>query len=56
MMQTRMACENMDIETALSKVLPDIETVDVTNDSIIRLNSRDAMPYINLRRITEPEN
>lgn len=47
---TEMACDNMATEEALSRILPDIATVDVVNDSITRLNSRVASAYIVLRK------
>lgn len=37
---TEMACENMATEDALRKILPDIVTVDVQNDSVARLCGR----------------
>ena len=54
MMQTRMACPNMDIEMALTNALPAIATVELANDSTARLNAPEAMPYINIRRISQP--
>ena len=53
---TRMLCENMATEEALTKILPNIATVDVENDSIVRLNSRNTSEYIVLRKATEQEN
>lgn len=35
---TEMACDNMDTEDALRRILPRISTVDIQNDSVIRLN------------------
>lgn len=35
---TEMACDNMATEDALRRILPDISTIDVQNDSVIRLN------------------
>lgn len=52
-MMTRMACENMATEDALRRILPNIVTVDVENDSIARLNSSVASEYIVLRKATE---
>ncbi|MCM1318370.1 MAG: META domain-containing protein [Bacteroides sp.] len=54
MMQTRMACPNMDIEMALTNALPTIATVELANDSTARLNAPEAMPCINIRRISQP--
>lgn len=47
---TEIACDNMATEDALRKILPNIATVDVTNDSIVRLNCNDASSYIVLRK------
>lgn len=47
---TEIACDNMATEDALRKILPNIATVDVTNDSIVRLNCTDALSYIILRK------
>ncbi|MDE7455279.1 MAG: META domain-containing protein [Prevotella sp.] len=52
-MMTRMACENMATEDALRRILPNIVTVDVENDSIARLNSSVSSEYIVLRKATE---
>lgn len=53
---TRMLCENMATEEALTKILPNIATVDVENDSIVRLNSRNTSEYIVLRKAAEQDN
>ena len=53
---TRMLCENMATEEALTKILPNIVTIDVENDSIVRLNSRNTSEYIVLRKATEQDN
>ena len=50
---TRMACENMATEDALYQVLPLIQTVDVVNDSVVRLNSADASKYIVLGKASK---
>lgn len=47
---TEIACDNMAIEDVLRKILPTMATVDVTNDSIVRLNCTDASSYIILRK------
>lgn len=52
---TLMACENMETEDALRKILPSIATVTVENDSTIRLNGTSANEYIELRRATVAE-
>lgn len=35
---TRMACPNMESEQILIRVIPDIQTYEVQNDSVVRLN------------------
>lgn len=50
---TEMACDNMRVEDMINKVLPEIRTVDMANDSTMRLNSA-ASEYIVLSRIKEP--
>lgn len=50
---TELACDNMATEEALRKILPHINTVDVENDSIARLNSDTSSEYIVLRKATE---
>lgn len=47
---TEMACDNMATEDALRIILPFISTVDVTNDSIVRLNCTESSAYIILRK------
>lgn len=47
---TEMACDNMATEDALRKILPNIVTIDVENDSIVRLNSNRPSEYIVLRK------
>ncbi len=48
-MQTRMACPNMEVEQLLAQVLPNVNTVDAVNDSVVRLNTSDPAQYIVLR-------
>ncbi len=50
---TEMACENMRVEDMLKKVLPAIRTVNLVNDSVVRLNG-EASEYIVLTRAEEP--
>ena len=50
---TEIACDNMVTEDALRKILYNITTVDVENDSIVRLNSRNPSEYILLCKATE---
>lgn len=47
---TEMACDNMEIEDMLKKVLPLVNALDCINDSVIRLNSSKAEAYIVLKR------
>lgn len=50
---TEMACDNMATEDALRKILPDIVTLDVENDTIMRLNTTVPSKYIVLKKATE---
>lgn len=50
---TEMACDNMATEDALRRLLPTIETVDVENDSIVRLNSHTRSEYVILHKVIE---
>lgn len=47
---TEIACEDMATEEALRRILPQIVTVGVENDSTIRLNSATSSEYILLRK------
>lgn len=47
---TEMACDNMAVEEALRRILPNIATVYIQNDSIARLDSRNPSEYIVLRK------
>lgn len=47
---TEMACDNMAVEDALRRILPNIATVYIQNDSIARLDSRNPSEYIVLRK------
>lgn len=47
---TEMACDNMELEELLKKVLPLVNTVDCINDSITRLNTDKGDSYIVLKR------
>ncbi len=47
---TEMACDNMDLEEMLKKVLPLVNTIDCINDSITRLNSSKGESYIVLKK------
>lgn len=50
---TEMACDNMATEDALRKILPDIVTLDMQNDSVMRLNTTVPSEYIVLIKATE---
>ena len=50
---TEMACDNMAVEDALRRILPDISTIDVQNDSVVRLNGATPAECILLRKATE---
>ena len=50
---TEMACDNMATEDAIRKILPDIATLYIENDSIARLDCRNPSEYIVLRKATE---
>lgn len=47
---TEMACDNMELEVMLKKVLPLVNSIDCINDSITRLNSSKGDTYIVLRK------
>lgn len=47
---TEIACDIMATEDALRDILPFLAVVDVTNDSIVRLNCTEASSYIILRK------
>lgn len=47
---TEMACDNMQTEDALRRILPDIAAIDVENDSIVRLNCRAHSGYLILKK------
>ncbi len=47
---TELACDNMEIEDMMKKILPQVETVDCINDSITRLNCTVGESYIVLKR------
>lgn len=49
-MMTEMACDNMAAEDALRRILPDISTLDVENDSVVRLNGITPAECILLRK------
>lgn len=47
---TEMACDNMEIEDLLRKILPMVNTIDCINDSITRLNTNKGDAYIVLKK------
>ena len=47
---TEMACDDMSVEDALRRILPNVATVYIQNDSIARLDSRNPSEYIVLRK------
>lgn len=47
---TEMACDNMEIEEMLKKILPIVNSIDCLNDSITRLNSDKSDSYIVLKK------
>lgn len=47
---TELACDNMEVEELLKKVLPDVNEVDFINDSIARLNTSRGESYIVLKK------
>ncbi len=47
---TEMACDNMEVEEMLKKILPLVNTVDCLNDSITRLNAAGSEAYIVLHK------
>lgn len=49
---TEMACDNMAAEDALRRILPNISTIDVQNDTVVRLNGSTPAECILLRKAT----
>ena len=47
---TEMACDDMQTEDDLRRILPRISTIDVLNDSVIRLNGTAPAECILLRK------
>ncbi len=47
---TEMACDDMQTEDALRRILPHISTIDVQNDSVVRLNGSAPAECILLRK------
>lgn len=47
---TEMACDDMKTEDALRRILPHISTIDVQNDSVVRLNGSAPAECILLRK------
>lgn len=49
---TELATENMRTEEAMRKILPLLSTIEIENDSVLRINS-DSEPYLILLKATE---
>ncbi|MDE6301533.1 MAG: META domain-containing protein [Muribaculaceae bacterium] len=49
---TELACDNMKTEEAMRKILPMLRTVEIENDSVMRINSETGA-YLILIRATE---
>lgn len=49
---TEMACDNMATEDALRRILPDISTIDMQSDTVVRLNGLMPAECILLRKAT----
>lgn len=49
---TEMACDNMESEDALRRILPHIATIDLQNDTVLRLNGATPVECILLRKAT----
>lgn len=47
---TEMACDDMRTEDALRRILPHISTIDIQNDSVVRLNGTAPAECILLRK------
>lgn len=52
---TEMACDNMETEDALRRILPSLALIDVENDSTVRLNCNNTSGYIVLCKTTLTE-
>lgn len=49
-MITEMACDHMEVEDALKRILPSLTVVDIENDSIARINGAVGAEYVVLRK------
>ena len=49
---TEMACDDMSVEEALRRILPNIASIHIQNDSIARLDSHNPSEYVVLRKAT----
>ncbi len=47
---TEMACDNMEVEEMLKKILPMVNAIDCINDSVARLNTGKGDSYIVLKK------
>ncbi len=52
-LMTEMACDNMATEDILRRVIPNIATIDVQNDSVVRLNGATPAECILLRKAAQ---
>lgn len=52
--RTEMACENMEVEELLVKVLPEIVKTYCVNNTVVRLTTTAPGQYIELLKTTEP--
>ena len=52
---TEMACDNMATEDAIRSILPNIATLEMESDSILRLNGSSPAQYILLRKANDKE-
>lgn len=51
--QTEMACDNMEVERLLQKILPRVCAYEMVSDSILRLAAATPKGYVVLRKATE---
>lgn len=48
---TEVACDNMATEEAMCRILPDISSLSVQNDTVVRLDCRNPSAYILLHKV-----
>lgn len=51
-LSTRMACRNMQVEDALTKMLPTLSRITLDNDSTLRVSSSDSASFILLSKLS----